>query len=160
MLSSTEGGFLGENKANFMKKMNRLLVFAFVLAVVSLVFFDSRQSVLLAHGVIRIDSAKEIHAARSVAETYAESHILGTGGDQYIVSIHLVSATEIRVILGERDGEDDNKNAYTLNLRKGKKGWKIFSVEYIFIPTGKKQIDTLSPPFPYPHWRRDLKGTG
>jgi hypothetical protein len=140
--------------------MNRLLVSVFVLSAVSLVFSDSRKSVLLAQGVMRIDSAKEIRAARSVAETYAESRILGTGADQYVASIHLVNATEIRVILGERDGDEDNKNAYTLNLRKAKKGWKIFSVEYIFIPTGKKQIDTLSTSFPYPHWRRDLKGTG
>jgi hypothetical protein len=149
-----------ENKANSMKKRNLLLVSIFVLAAVSLVLPESRKSVLLAHGNIKIDSAKEISAARSIAQTYAESHILGTGGDQYVVSIHLVNAMEIRVILSERDGEDDNKNAYTLNLKKGKKGWKIFSVEYIFIPTGKKQIDTLSPPFPYPHWQRDLKGTG
>lgn len=143
-----------------MIKKNKLLVSMLVVAVISLAFDSIQKPVLLAHGVMGIDSVKEIRAARKVAELYAASHILGTGGDQYVVTIHLVSATEIRVILGERDGEDDNKNAYTLNMRKEIKGWKIVSVGYIFIPTGKKQIDTLSPPFPYPHWRRDLKGTG
>ena len=100
-----------------------------------------------------MDSVKELRSARKVARSFAASHILGTGGDQYVTDVYLVSSTEAKAIIGQ----DDDKNAYTVKLKKQSKSWKIVSYEYIFIPTGKAQIDTLTPPFPDPIWTNIIR---
>ena len=94
-----------------------------------------------------------IHAAEKIAKQFADSHLLGTCGDQYLTNVRLVNSTEAQAIIGE----EGDKSAYTAQMRKLKKGWVILSYHYTFIPTGKEQIDTLTPPFPNRVWDKIIR---
>ena len=130
-----------------------LLGFVLVALSTNLAFANTNKSEQKLASFARMDSAKEVRAARKVARSFAASHLLGTGSDQYVTDVELVSSTEAKAIIGQ----DDDKNAYAVKLKKRSKSWKIVSYEYIFIPTGKTQIDTLTPPFPDPIWTRIIR---
>jgi hypothetical protein len=94
--------------------------------------------------------------ARKVAVAFAASHFLGTGTDQFLTSIRLTGPSTAVAIIGDEGLDDteipEDKNAYTVNLKKGKKGWQVVSIEYVFKPTGKKKLEKVKPPFPDSYW--------
>lgn len=99
-------------------------------------------------------------AVQEVANAFASTTLLGSGGNHYVTSITILSDDTALAIIGESSGEEDDPNAYKVKLQKNEERWEITSYEYIFVPTGKKVIETMDPPFPAPYWDKLIKETG
>lgn len=96
-------------------------------------------------------------AVKKVAAAFATSHILGSGAEQYLTSVSVLSDTGAVAIIGQNDADTDDPNAYRANLKKSKGQWRIISYEFIFIPTEKRIVEKISPPFPSPYWTKIIK---
>ncbi len=94
-------------------------------------------------------------AVKKIAEDFARSGILGTGGRQYLTSVSVHSNEKAIAIIGEEDDSGTNRAAYQANFKKIKGQWKIISIEFVFQPTGKKKVEAVTPPFPDPYWEKN-----
>ena len=118
-----------------------------LLPLLVLCYFDSLPA-------CSVETAKPVSidqaAIQKVAASFAAFPILGTGSQRSVASIKIISSTQAIAVLDD----DDVKNAYTVNMKKIKKRWKVVSYEYIFIPTGENKFEEMKPPYPDPFWER------
>ena len=103
------------------------------------------------------DSVSEVQAVRVIADSLAQhTEILGSVGERYVTDVVVLGPSEAKAIIGQRDWESgieqDDSRAYTLHLQRRVGRWAVISFDYIEESTGKKQIDTLDPPYPAPIW--------
>lgn len=108
--------------------------------------------IMLSVQFAKAESVTDETALNAVATAFAASHLLGTGGDQYVSSVSVLSDDTGMAIIGATDGDGDDPNAYKAYFEKISEDWKLIRYEYIFRPTGEKVIETMNPPFPAPYW--------
>lgn len=113
------------------------------------VFLAFHALAVCAPAVLSNKSQKELSAT---VKLFANSYILGTGESHFVTSIEATSSDDAIAVIGSFDGER-RPNAYTVFVKKLKGKWKVVRNEYVFLPTGKKESQEQSPPFPYPNWQ-------
>jgi hypothetical protein len=92
---------------------------------------------------IRSDKKAVLRLSRS----FATSKYLGTGAQQYVNRIKIMSSTEAYAVIGEIGSEGNDPDAYSARLVKSLGRWSILSVAYILSQSGEKKVDVLSPPY-------------
>ncbi|TAN48501.1 MAG: hypothetical protein EPN21_14700 [Methylococcaceae bacterium] len=98
------------------------------------------------------DAAQDKADVAAVAAAFAASHLLGSGADQYVTSVSVLSGATAQAVIGEKDEERDDPQAYQADLQKRKGKWLVVAYQFVYKPTGKKTLEKLTPPYPAPHW--------
>lgn len=99
-------------------------------------------------------------ATAAVARAFAESHILGTGGSQFLTAVTVRSNSYATATIGQIDGYGKDPGAYNVTLRKIDGNWKVVTLEFVFRQTGEKKVEKINPPFPDPYWDELAKRLG
>lgn len=104
----------------------------------------------------QVAEQKPPSSLESVVKLFAGSHLLGTGASQFVTSIRVVDDNHAVAIIGETSHSGRHPNAYTVHAKKIRQMWKIVRYEFVYEQTGEKASQEQTPPFPYPHWQKDL----
>lgn len=72
----------------------------------------------------------DLRQVTRIAKAFAESHILGTGANQYLTRVRDISGKNATVFLGQSDETSDDPEAYKANLEKIGGKWKVVTYEF------------------------------
>lgn len=106
------------------------------------------------HGA-EVLTAQSQKSLETVVKKFAGSFILGTGASYFVTSVKVIDAGNAVASVGELSDSGRDPDAYTVYVKQIKRQWKVVRYEYVFKPTGKKESQIQSPPFPYPDWQKD-----
>jgi len=117
--------------------MFKLIPIFLLSASVNAAFADSTSKVdnkssyeQLKYHAITDKEKSELKQVTQIAKAFAESHLLGTGGNQSLTVVREISGDGAKVIIGEVGSEGYDPEAYIVDLQRINNKWKVIANEF------------------------------